>query len=94
VLKERRKSLDLPPGPVNKLEFCAFYRCSPRFVEGEVSKGKLRARKCDRKVFFLPSDIQAWLDGMATTEVPNPQKEKAAQYKVGRRGASAGDPDG
>ena len=53
--------------PLSKTELGAFLDVSERFLETEVKEGRLRAiRLSNRSVRFLPKDVQAWLDRMAT----------------------------
>jgi hypothetical protein len=49
--------------PRTKTELCEWIGCCPRFLESEISSGRLRVRRLSaRLVRIMPSDIQAWLD--------------------------------
>jgi hypothetical protein len=49
--------------PRTKTELCEWIGCCPRFLESEISAGRLRVRRLSaRLVRIMPSDIQAWLD--------------------------------
>jgi hypothetical protein len=54
--------------PRTKTELCEWLGCCPRFLESEISSGRLRVRKLSvRLVRIMPNDIQAWLDQAAST---------------------------
>jgi hypothetical protein len=56
--------------PLTKRELADWLTVSPRYIEGEVSRGALRMRRLSpRAVRFLPADVQEWLDGKATVVV-------------------------
>jgi excisionase family DNA binding protein len=56
--------------PFTKRELAELMRVSPRYIEGEVSRGALRMRRLSpRAVRFMPSDVEAWLNSKATTPV-------------------------
>jgi hypothetical protein len=51
-----------PAKPLSKKELGQWLHCSPKFLEGEVNAGRLRALKLsNRMIRFNWSDIQAWL---------------------------------
>jgi excisionase family DNA binding protein len=56
-------SQDIPSGPQSPQELADFLGMSRRFIETEVSRGRLRARKLsNRAVRFFRSDIVEWLE--------------------------------
>jgi excisionase family DNA binding protein len=53
---------DIPARPLTPNELAEWLGMSRRFIEEEVRRGKLRARKISpRAVRFFRSDIAAWL---------------------------------
>ncbi len=56
-------SQDIPDHPQSPRELAEFLGMSRRFIEGEVARGRLRARKLsNRAVRFFRSDIVEWLE--------------------------------
>ena len=55
--------------PLTKDELGAYCRCTARFLENEITRGRLRAiRVSPRLVRFRPRDVEAWMEASATTE--------------------------
>jgi hypothetical protein len=55
------------PRPMCKTELAAFLDVSERFLEKEVSLGRLRAIKLStRALRFMPKDVEFWLNSKAT----------------------------
>jgi hypothetical protein len=52
--------------PLSKSELCEWLHCSPKFVEAEVAKGRLRPHKLShRMVRFTWDEIDRWLASKA-----------------------------
>ena len=58
------------PRPMSKTELAAFLDVSERFLEKEVSQGRLRAIKLsNRALRFMPKDVESWLNSKATEQI-------------------------
>jgi hypothetical protein len=49
-------------------EFAKRHNLSPAFIYGEISAGRLRARKARAATLITEEDEQAWLDAMPVIE--------------------------
>jgi hypothetical protein len=76
-----------PDGPLSPEGLATWLRVSRRFLEVEVEKGKLRARRISpRLIRFLPGDVAQWLEAAASMQdepmsqavVPTPTPKKKA----------------
>jgi excisionase family DNA binding protein len=53
--------------PLSKLHLAAWLDVSPRYLEKEVERGRLRAIKTsDRFVRFRPVDVETWMEQFST----------------------------
>jgi hypothetical protein len=64
------EALDFPNRPMSLAELAAWLDVSRRFLEVQIEKGNLRARRISpRCIRVLPGDVGKWLDQTATTKV-------------------------
>jgi hypothetical protein len=56
--------------PRTKAEVCEWLNFTPRFLESEISHGRLRVRRLSaRLIRIMPADIISWLDKAASQPV-------------------------